>query len=65
MNHDALITKLTPSHLRAEAEKLIRTGKMPSLADVVEAIRTVKGNPKHAPHVIQDVLVRTEPKSNN
>jgi hypothetical protein len=39
-----LLAKLTPSDLRAEAEKLIRTGKMPSLADVVEAIRTVKKN---------------------
>jgi hypothetical protein len=65
MNHDALITKLTPSDLRAEAEKLIRTGKMPSLADVVEAIRTVKQNPDHVVPVVRDALVRTEPKRNN
>ena len=44
------MTKLTPSDLRAEAEKLIRTGKMPSLNQVLDAIREVKGNPKHTPH---------------
>jgi hypothetical protein len=62
MNHDALITKLTLLDLRAEAEKLIHTGKMPSLADVVEAIRTVKGNPKHVAPVVRDALVRTKGK---
>ncbi len=56
------MTKLTPSDLRAEAQKLIRTGKMPSLSQVLDAIREVKGNPKHTPHVIQDALVRTEGK---
>jgi hypothetical protein len=65
MNHDALNTKVTPSDLRAEAEKLIRTGKMPSLADVVEAIRSVNKNPKHGPPIIYDALVRTEPSNNN
>jgi hypothetical protein len=62
MNRDVLMTKLTPSDLRAEAQKLIRTGKMPSLSQVLDAIREVKGNPKHTPHVIQDALVRTEGK---
>jgi len=62
MNHDALITKLTPSDLRAEAEKLIRTGKMPSLADLVEAIRTVKQDPDHVAAVLRDALVRTKGK---
>jgi len=35
---------------------------MPSLADVVEAIRAVKRTPKHDPPVIYDALVRTEGK---
>jgi len=61
-DRDFLTTKLTPSELRAEAQKIIRTGKMPSLADVVEAIRAVKQNPKHHPPVIYDALVRTEGK---
>ena len=52
--------KMKPSDLRAEAQRLVQTGKMPSLADVLDAIREVKGNPKHTPHVIQDALVRTE-----
>jgi HD-like signal output (HDOD) protein len=56
------MTKLTPSDLRADAQRLIRTGKMPSLADVVEAIRAVKQNPKHDVPFIQDALVRTEGK---
>lgn len=56
------MTKLTPSDLRAEAQRLIRTGKMPSLSQVLDTIREVKGNPKHTPHVIQDALVRTEGK---
>jgi HD-like signal output (HDOD) protein len=62
MNRDVLMTKLTPSDLRAEAQKLIRTGKMPSLSQVLDAIREVKGNPNHTLHVIQDALVRTEGK---
>jgi hypothetical protein len=62
---DALMTKLTPSDLRAEAQKLIHAGKMPSLSQVLDAIREVKGNPKHDAPVIQDLLVRTEPKNNN
>ena len=61
-DHDAIITKLTPSDLRAEAEKLIRTGKMPSLADLVEAIRTVKQDPDHVAAVLRDALVRTKGK---
>jgi hypothetical protein len=59
MNRDVLVKKLTPSDLRAEAQKLIRTGKMPSLADVVEAIRTVKQNPDHVAPVLRDALVST------
>jgi hypothetical protein len=62
MNRDALITKVTPSDLRAEAEKLIRTGKMPRRADGVEAIRTVKQNPDHVAPVVRDALLRTEGK---
>ena len=56
---DILMTKLTPSDLRAEAQKLIRMGKMPSLSQVLDAIREVKGNPKHDVPFIQDALVRT------
>ena len=51
-----------PSDLRAEAQRLIRTGKMPSVSEVLDAIREVKGNPKHTSQVIQDALVRTEGK---
>jgi hypothetical protein len=51
--------KLTPSDLRAEAQELIRTGRMPSLSQVLDAIREVKGNPRHEAPVIQDALVRT------
>jgi len=59
-DRNVLMTKVTPSDLRAEAEKLIRTGKMPSLTQLLDAIPEVKGNPKHTPRVIQDALVRTE-----
>jgi len=59
---DLLMTTLTPSDLRAEAQKLIRTGKMPSLSQVLDAIREVKGNPKHDAPCIQDLLVRSEGK---
>ena len=52
--------RLTPSDLRTEAQELIRTGKMPSLSQVLDAIRAVKQNPKHDAPVIQDALVRTE-----
>jgi hypothetical protein len=62
MNRDVLMTKLTPSDLRAEAQKIIRTGRMPSLSQVLDAIREVKGNPKHDAPVIQNALVRTEGK---
>jgi hypothetical protein len=62
MNRDVLMTKLTPSNLRAEAQKLIHTGKMPSLSQVLDAIREVKGNPKHDAPLIQGVLIRTEGK---
>ena len=54
--------ELTSSDLRAEAQRLIRTGKMPSLSQVLDAIREVKRNPKHTPHVIQDALARTQGK---
>jgi hypothetical protein len=57
MNRDILMTKLAPSDLRAEAQKLIRTGKMPSLSQVLDAIREVKGNPKHDAPFIQGALV--------
>jgi len=62
VNRDVLMTKLTPSDLRAEAQKLIRTGKMPNLSQVLDAIREVKGNPKHDARFIHDALVRTEGK---
>jgi HD-like signal output (HDOD) protein len=62
MNRDVLMTKLTLSDLRTEAEKLIRTGKMPSLSQVLDTIREVKENPKHDAPVIQDALVRTPSK---
>lgn len=58
MNHNVLMTKLTPSDLRAEAQRLIRAGKMPSLSQVLDTIREVKGNPKHDAPVIQGTLVR-------
>ena len=61
-DRDALMTKLTRSDLRAEAQRLIRTGKMPSLVQLLDAIREVKGNPKHDAPIIQDALVRTEGK---
>ncbi len=57
-----VLTKLTASDLRAEAEKLIRSGKIPSLGEVLDIIREVTGNPKHTPQVIQEVLVRTKGK---
>ena len=60
MNRDVSMAKLTPSDLRAEAEKLIRTGKMPSLSEVLDSIREVKGNSKHTAPFIQDALVRTK-----
>jgi hypothetical protein len=60
MNRDVLMTKLTPADLRAEAQKLIRTGRMPSLSQVLDAIREVKGNPKHDAPFIKEALVRTE-----
>jgi hypothetical protein len=46
--------------LRAEAQKLIRTGKMRSLSQVLDTIREVKGNPNHDAPVLQDTLVRAE-----
>jgi hypothetical protein len=55
-----MTTKLTPSDLRAEAQKLIRTGRMPSLSQVLDTIREVKGNPKHDAPFIKEALVRTE-----
>jgi hypothetical protein len=57
-----LMTKPTPSDLRAEAQKLIRAGKMPSLSQVLDTIREVKGNPRYDAPVIQDALFRTEGK---
>jgi len=54
------MTKMFLSDLRAEAQRLIRTGKMPKLSEVLDAIREVKGNPKHDAPVIQNALVRTE-----
>jgi hypothetical protein len=60
MNRDILMTNLAPSDLRAEAQKLIRTGKMPSLSQVLDAIREVKGNPKHDAPFIQGALVRNK-----
>jgi len=61
-DRDVLITKLTPSELRAEAQELIRTEKMPSLSQVLDIIRELKGNPKHDAPILQDALVRTEGK---
>ena len=61
-DRDVLMTKLTPSDLRAEAQKLIRTGRMPSLSQVLDTIREVKGNPQHDAPFIQDLLLRTEGK---
>jgi hypothetical protein len=60
MNRNVLMTKLTPSDLRAAAQRLIRTGKMPSLSQVLDTIREVKGNPKHNAPIIQSTLVRAE-----
>jgi len=62
MNRKVPTTKLTPSDLRAEAQKLICAGKMPSLSQVLDTIREVKGNPKHDAPVIQGTLVRAEGK---
>lgn len=53
------MTRLKPSDLRAEAQKLIDAGKMPSLSDVVSAIRKTKGDPEFVVPVIQDALMRT------
>ncbi len=60
MNRNLPITKLTPSDLRAEAQRLIRVGKMPSLSQVLDTIREVKGDPKHDTPIIQGTLVRAE-----
>ena len=56
------MTKLTPSDLRAVAQNLIESGKMPSLADVVEAIRKTKGDPTFQVAIVRDALIRTEGK---
>jgi hypothetical protein len=34
--------KITPSDLRAEAQRLIQTGEMPKLEDVLKAISEVR-----------------------
>lgn len=52
--------KLKPSDLRAEAQKLIEAGKMPSLSDVIDAIRKTKGDSEFAVPVIEGVLMRTK-----
>ena len=38
--------RLKPSDLRAEAQRLIRAGKMPTLQQVLDAIDEVKRNPR-------------------
>jgi HD-like signal output (HDOD) protein len=60
MNRNVPTTKLTPPDLRAEAQRLIRAGKMPSLSQVLDTIREVKGNPEHDAPVIQGTLVGAE-----
>ena len=42
--------RLKPSDLRAEAQRLIRAGKMPTLQQVLDAIDEVKRNA--APHCV-------------
>lgn len=53
---------MTDHDLAHEAERLISEGKMPSLADVVSAIRKTKGDPEFTAPVIYDALIRTEGK---
>lgn len=50
--------KIKPSDLKAEAQRLIKAGKMPMLFDVVETIRKVKHNPEFIVPVIHDALIR-------
>jgi len=52
--------KLKPSDLEREATRLVAEGRMPSLSDLIDAIRKTKGDPEFAVPVIQDLLVRTE-----
>lgn len=52
------MTKLKPSDLRAEAQKLIEAGKMPSLSDLMDAIRKTKGDSEFAVPVIAVRQVR-------
>lgn len=51
---------MTKLDLALEAQRLLAEGKMPSLAEVLDAIRAVKQNPKHDPPVIYDALVRAD-----
>jgi hypothetical protein len=60
VNRHSRETKLKPSDLRAEAQKLIEAGKMPSLFDVIDAIRKTKGDPEFAVPLVQDALMRTK-----
>jgi hypothetical protein len=52
------MTKLKPSDLRAEAQRLIEAGNMPSLSQVVDAIRKTKGAPEFSPPIARDALIR-------
>jgi HD-like signal output (HDOD) protein len=54
--------KFTPSDMRVKAERLIATGKMPTLSDVVAAIREVKKNPEFVVPVVNDALMREKVK---
>ena len=57
--------RLKPSDLRAEAQRLVTEGKMPSLSDVVDAIRQVKQNREFEVPVIHDALcVQRQRRSN-
>jgi hypothetical protein len=40
---------IKPSDFRAEAQRLIRDGKMPTLKQVLDTIDEVKRNPAHVP----------------
>ena len=48
---------MTKLDLEREAQRLVAEGKMPSLAEVLDAIREVKQNPKHDAPIIHDALV--------
>jgi hypothetical protein len=54
--------RLTCKCCGTEKTAYFQTGKMPSLSQVLDAIREVKGNPQHDAPAIHDARARTEGK---